>query len=80
MWGMGPLSEAVIQARGQVGDRQADRHDVVLVSGNGRFLDQSVPGRWGVSGGPPKVEAEEKWSWTETLEPAKGVVDDVPSG
>jgi acetyl-CoA acetyltransferase len=39
MWGMTPLSEAVIQARGQGGDRQADRHDVVLVSGNGGFLD-----------------------------------------
>ena len=36
---MTPLSEAVIQARGQGGDRQADRHDVVLVSGNGGVLD-----------------------------------------
>jgi hypothetical protein len=36
---MTPLSEAVIQARGQGGDRQAERHDVVLVSGNGGFLD-----------------------------------------
>jgi acetyl-CoA acetyltransferase len=39
LWGMTPLSEAVIQARGQGGDRQADRHDVVLVSGNGGVLD-----------------------------------------
>jgi acetyl-CoA acetyltransferase len=39
MWGMTPLSEAVIQARGQGGDRQAPRNDVVLVSGNGGILD-----------------------------------------
>ena len=38
-WGMTPLSEAVIQARGHGGDRQADRHDVVLASGNGGILD-----------------------------------------
>jgi len=36
---MTPLSEAVIQARGQAGDRQVGRHDVVLVSGNGGVLD-----------------------------------------
>jgi acetyl-CoA acetyltransferase len=39
MWGMTPLSEAVIQVRGQGGARQADPHDVVLVSGNGGILD-----------------------------------------
>ena len=39
MWGMTPLSEAVIQARGQAGDRQVKRHEVVLVSGNGGILD-----------------------------------------
>ncbi|GAA0382742.1 lipid-transfer protein [Microbispora corallina] len=39
MWGMTPLSEAVVQARGQGGDRQAARNDVVLVSGNGGVLD-----------------------------------------
>jgi acetyl-CoA acetyltransferase len=39
MWGMTPLSEAVIQARGQGGARQAPAHDVVLVSGNGGVLD-----------------------------------------
>jgi acetyl-CoA acetyltransferase len=39
MWGMTPLSEAVIQARGQGGERQAPAHDVVLVSGNGGVLD-----------------------------------------
>lgn len=39
MWGMTPLSEAVIQARGQAGERQIDRHEVVLVSGNGGILD-----------------------------------------
>ncbi len=39
MWGMTPLSEAVIQARGHGGDRQAEAHDVVMVSGNGGVLD-----------------------------------------
>jgi acetyl-CoA acetyltransferase len=39
MWGMTPLSEAVIQARGQGGERQAPRNDMVLVSGNGGILD-----------------------------------------
>lgn len=39
MWGMTPLSEAIIQARGQGGARQAVKHDVILVSGNGGILD-----------------------------------------
>ena len=39
MWGMTPLSEAIIQVRGQGGDRQVDPHDVALVSGNGGILD-----------------------------------------
>jgi acetyl-CoA acetyltransferase len=39
MWGFTPLSEAVIQARGDGGERQADRNDVILVSGNGGILD-----------------------------------------
>ena len=39
MWGMTPLSEAVIQARGHGGARQAEAHDTVLVSGNGGVLD-----------------------------------------
>ncbi|MEU1209394.1 thiolase family protein [Nocardia sp. NPDC005825] len=39
MWGMTPLSEAIIQARGQAGERQVGTHDVVLVSGNGGILD-----------------------------------------
>ena len=39
MWGMTPLSEAVIQARGHGGDRQSEQHDIVLVSGNGGVLD-----------------------------------------
>jgi acetyl-CoA acetyltransferase len=39
MWGMTPLSEGIIQARGQGGDRQAKAHDIVLVSGNGGVLD-----------------------------------------
>ncbi len=39
MWGMTPLSEGVIQTRGQGGERQVDRRDVVLVTGNGGILD-----------------------------------------
>jgi acetyl-CoA acetyltransferase len=39
MWGMTPLSEAVIQARGHGGDRQAPRNEVILISGNGGILD-----------------------------------------
>ena len=39
MWGMTPLSEAVIQVRGQGGARQADSHSIALVSGNGGVLD-----------------------------------------
>jgi len=39
MWGMTPLSEAVIQVRGQGGARQAHPHDLALVSGNGGVLD-----------------------------------------
>jgi acetyl-CoA acetyltransferase len=38
MWGMTPVSEAVIQLRGEGGARQAPRHDVALVSGNGGIL------------------------------------------
>ncbi|WP_232236177.1 thiolase family protein [Nocardia sp. BMG51109] len=39
MWGMTPLSEAVLQARGQAGARQQDRNELILVSGNGGILD-----------------------------------------
>jgi acetyl-CoA acetyltransferase len=39
MWGFTPLSEGVIQARGQAGERQVPRHDHVLVSGNGGVLN-----------------------------------------
>jgi acetyl-CoA acetyltransferase len=39
MWGMTPLSEAIIQARGQAGERQSPRRDVIVVSGNGGILD-----------------------------------------
>jgi acetyl-CoA acetyltransferase len=39
MWGFTPLSEGVIQARGQGGERQAPEHDLVLVSGNGGTLN-----------------------------------------
>jgi len=38
MWGMTPVSEAVIQVRGDGGARQVPRHDVALVSGNGGVL------------------------------------------
>lgn len=39
LWGMTPLTEAVLQARGEAGERQVEDHDVVLVSGNGGILD-----------------------------------------
>ena len=39
MWGFTPLSEAVIQARGQAGERQVAKNDVVLASGNGGVLN-----------------------------------------
>jgi len=38
MWGMTPVSEAVIQLRGEGGARQVPKHDVALVSGNGGIL------------------------------------------
>ncbi len=38
MWGMTPLSEAVIQVRGEGGARQVHPHDLALVSGNGGTL------------------------------------------
>ncbi len=38
MWGMTPVSEAVIQGRGQGGERQV-ANDVILVSGNGGILN-----------------------------------------
>jgi acetyl-CoA acetyltransferase len=39
MWGFTPLSEGVLQARGQAGDRQVEDHELVLVSGNGGVLN-----------------------------------------
>lgn len=39
LWGMTPLSEGVIQARGSGGERQVEKHDLVLVTGNGGLLD-----------------------------------------
>ena len=39
MWGMTPISEGILQARGTAGDRQVAKHDVVLTSGNGGILD-----------------------------------------
>ena len=38
MWGMTPVSEAVIQTRGEAGERQVDKHDITLVSNNGGVL------------------------------------------
>jgi len=38
MWGMTPVSEAVIQVRGEGGRRQVAKHDVALGSGNGGVL------------------------------------------
>jgi acetyl-CoA acetyltransferase len=39
MWGMTPLSEAVIQGRGSAAERQVLPNDLILVSGNGGHLD-----------------------------------------
>ena len=39
MWGMTPISEGILQARGTAGERQVATHDVVLTSGNGGILD-----------------------------------------
>jgi len=36
---MTPISEAVIQARGQAGDRQVPKCDAILVTGSGGILD-----------------------------------------
>jgi hypothetical protein len=38
MWGMTPVSEAILQLRGEGGARQVPKHDVALVSGNGGVL------------------------------------------
>lgn len=38
MWGMTPLSEAIIQARGCAGERQVSKRDLILCSGNGGNL------------------------------------------
>ena len=38
MWGMTPISEAVIQIRGEGGKRQLPKHELGLVSGNGGIL------------------------------------------
>ena len=37
--GMTPLAEAVMQVRGDAGERQLARHDIVLVTGDGGVLD-----------------------------------------
>ncbi len=39
MHGMTPVSEAVIQARGQAGDRQVAKHDLILATSQGGRLD-----------------------------------------
>src|SRR5271169_1192535 len=38
MWGMTPISEAVIQVRGEGGKRQVQKHALGLISGNGGIL------------------------------------------
>ena len=38
-WGFTPLSEAIIQARGQAGERQVPKHDMVIVSMQGGAMD-----------------------------------------
>jgi acetyl-CoA acetyltransferase len=38
MWGMTPVSEGIIQLRGEGGQRQVPKHEVALVSGNGGVL------------------------------------------
>jgi acetyl-CoA acetyltransferase len=38
MWGMTPISEAVVQIRGEGGERQLPKHELGLVSGNGGIL------------------------------------------
>jgi acetyl-CoA acetyltransferase len=39
MWGMTPISEAVIQARGHGSERQVPRNDLCLVTGNGGMFN-----------------------------------------
>jgi acetyl-CoA acetyltransferase len=39
MWGMTPISEAIIQTRGQGGERQVERNDLIAVSGNGGMFN-----------------------------------------
>lgn len=39
LWGMTPLHEAVIQVRGQAGERQVGSHETAMVSGNGGILE-----------------------------------------
>lgn len=38
MWGMTPLSEAIIQGRGAGGERQVTKNDLILCTGNGGSL------------------------------------------
>jgi acetyl-CoA acetyltransferase len=38
MWGFTPLSEGIVQARGQAGERQVEKNELILVSGNGGVL------------------------------------------
>ncbi|HEU5383773.1 MAG TPA: thiolase family protein [Ktedonobacteraceae bacterium] len=39
MWGFTPLSEGIVQTRGQGGERQVEKNDLILVSGNGGILN-----------------------------------------
>jgi acetyl-CoA acetyltransferase len=39
MWGMTPISEAVLQARGEAGERQQSKRGLIAVSGNGGIFN-----------------------------------------
>ena len=39
MWGMTPISEAVLQARGEAGERQQAKRGLIAVSGNGGIFN-----------------------------------------
>jgi acetyl-CoA acetyltransferase/uncharacterized OB-fold protein len=87
MWGFTPLSEAVIQARGDGGDRQSSATDVILVSGNGGILSHHgtlivSPHRRGRASRPPRpwppakastpAEPDARDAAPQALEPRRG--------
>jgi acetyl-CoA acetyltransferase/uncharacterized OB-fold protein len=86
MWGFTPLSEAVIQARGDGGARQSPATDVILVSGNGGILahhgtlilsphanDPARRARVGVGGAAARPSPQPQ----VRAEPGKGPGDDL---